>query len=74
MKTVRLKTSQTVEAIRDQNILEQHGILAVVVPHYKSPTFYVGDNHLSELIVREDQLEEARAILGLPPSEETKQG
>ena len=66
MKTITLRICPTVEAIRDQAILEQDGILAVVVPHYKAPTFYVGDNQISELLVREDQESQARMILELP--------
>ena len=66
MKTITLRICPTVEAIRDQAILEQDGILAVVVPHYKAPSFYVGDNQFSELLVREDQETLARKILQLP--------
>jgi hypothetical protein len=65
MKTITLRISRTVEAYRDQTILEEHGILAVVVPHFKAPAFYVGDNQISELLVREDQEEQAREILGI---------
>ena len=54
------------EAIRDKAILEQDGILAEVIPHYKAPSFYVGDNQISELLVREDQVTQARKILQLP--------
>lgn len=66
IKTRTLNIGPTVEAIRDQAILEENGIRAVVVPYYKAPSFYVGDNQLSELLVREDQLEGARELLGLP--------
>ena len=65
IKTRTLNIGPTVEAIRDKAILEENGIRAVVVPYYKAPSFYVGDNQLSELLVREDQLEGAREILGL---------
>ncbi len=66
IKTRILNIGPTFEAIRDQAILEKNGIRAVVVPYYKAPSFYVGDNQLSELLVREDQLEGARELLGLP--------
>lgn len=66
MKSVTLSILPTVEAIRDQSILEENGVRAVVVPHYKAPAFYVGDNQLSELVVMDDELEKARQILGLP--------
>ena len=69
MKTITLRICPTVEAIRDKSILEDHGILAVVVPHYKAPSFYVGDSQISEIIVREDQLKKAREILELPDPE-----
>ena len=69
MKSVTLTIMPTVEAIRDQAILEENGIRAVVVPHYKAPSFYVGDNQISELIVLENELEKAREILGLPEEE-----
>ena len=69
MKSVKLSILPTVEAIRDQAILEENGVRAVVVPHYKAPSFYVGDNQFSELIVLENELEKAREILGLPPEE-----
>ena len=69
MKSVTLTILPTVEAIRDQAILEENGIRAVVVPHYKAPSFYVGDNQLSELIVLENELDKAREILGLPEEE-----
>ena len=65
MKSVKLSILPTVEAIRDQSILEDNGIRAVVVPHYKAPSFYVGDNQFSELLVLENELEKAREILGL---------
>lgn len=69
MKSVKVKTSPTVEANRDQNILEQHGIKAAVVPHYKSPSYYTGDTQMSDLLVRDDQLDQARSILGLKPDQ-----
>lgn len=69
MKTITLIISPTVEAIRDKAILEEGGITAVVVPHYKAPSFYVGDNQISELLVREDQEVKARELLGLPDAE-----
>ena len=69
MKTITLRICSTVEANRDKSILENHGVRAVVVPHYKAPSFYVGDNQISELLVREDQEENSRNILGLPDSE-----
>lgn len=70
MKSVRLTILPTVEAIRDQSILEDSGIKAVVVPHYKAPSFYVGDNQFSELLVLESDEEKAREILDLPEDEE----
>ena len=69
MKTVTLRICPTVEAIRDQAILENHGILSVVVPHHIAPSFYVGDNQISELLVRDDQVINAREILELPDPE-----
>jgi hypothetical protein len=66
MKSVRLYIKPTVEAIRDKSILEENGIRSVVVPYYKAPSFYVGDNLLSELLVREDHLDQARELLMLP--------
>ena len=66
MRSITLTILPTVEAIRDQAILEENGVRAVVVPHYKAPSFYVGDNQISELIVLENELEKAREILGLP--------
>jgi len=66
MKSITLNIQPTVEAIRDQAILEENGIRAVVVPYYKAPSFYVGDNQISELLVMDDQAEKAREILGLP--------
>jgi hypothetical protein len=66
MKSVILNIQPTVEAIRDQAILEERGIRAVVVPYYKAPSFYVGDNQLSELLVMDHQEKEAREVLGLP--------
>ncbi len=65
MKTITLRICPTVEATRDKSILESHGVLAVVVPHYKAPSFYVGDSQISELLVREDQEDKSRSILGL---------
>ncbi len=65
MKTVTLLTSPTFEAQRDALILENNGIKAVVVPHFKSPQAYVGDSQASEIIVREDELERAKELLGL---------
>jgi hypothetical protein len=71
MKSVRVNIQPTVEATRDQSILEAHGVRAVVVPHYTAPSFYVGDNQISELLVLESELEKARQILGLiDPGEE----
>jgi hypothetical protein len=70
MKSIRLIIEPTVEAIRDQNILEQNGVRAVVVPHYKAPSFYVGDNQLSELLVMDNDAEKARQILNLPDPDE----
>jgi hypothetical protein len=70
MRSVRLNIQPTVEAIRDQNILEQNGIRAEVVPHYKAPSFYVGDNQLSELLVMDYDVEKARQILNLPDPDE----
>ena len=69
MKTITLRICPTVEANRDKSILEDHGVRAVVVPHYKTPSFYVGDSQISALLVREDQEENSRNILGLPDSE-----
>jgi hypothetical protein len=65
MKSITLQITRTVEAIRDKAILEESGIKAVVVPYYKAPSFYVGDNQLSELLVMEDKVTEAREILGI---------
>lgn len=65
MKTVTLKICPTYEAERDKNILQAHDLRAVVVPYYKSPTFYVGDNQLSQILVREDELEKARQLLDI---------
>jgi len=65
MKSITLNIQPTVEAIRDQSILEEYGTRAVVVPYYKAPSFYVGDNQTSELLVMDDQAEKAREILGL---------
>ena len=69
MKTITLRICPTVEANRDKSILENHGIRAVVVPHYKAPSFYVGDSQISELLVREDEEDNSRNILGLADSE-----
>ena len=69
MKTITLRICPTVEANRDKSILENNGIRAVVVPHYKAPSFYVGDSQISELLVREDQEDNSRNILGLPDPE-----
>jgi hypothetical protein len=41
----------------------------VVVPHYKAPSFYVGDNQISELLVLEHEEDQARDILNLPQEE-----
>jgi hypothetical protein len=67
MKTVTIKVCPTVEATRDQEILRDQAVEAIILPHQTAPLFYVGDNHLSELVVREDQELKAREILGLPP-------
>jgi hypothetical protein len=69
MKTITLRICPTVEAIRDQSILEENGIRAVVVPYYKAPSFYVGDNQISELLIRDDEEEKSRKILGLPDAD-----
>lgn len=71
MKSITLNIQPTLEAIRDQAILEEHGIRAAVVPHYKAPSFYVGDNQTSELLVMDDQEEKARKILGLTSTSDT---
>jgi len=63
MKTVTLKVCPTYEAERDKNILEANGLKAVVVPYYKSPSFYTGDIQQSELVVREDEVSRARELL-----------
>lgn len=47
MKTITLRICPTAEANRDKSILENHGVRAVVVPHYKAPSFYVGDTRLT---------------------------
>jgi hypothetical protein len=65
MKTVTLKICPTHEAERDKNILKAHDLNAAVVPYYKSPSFYVGDNLQSQILVREDELEKARKLLGM---------
>ena len=70
MKSITLNILPTVEAIRDQAILEENGVRAVVVPYYKAPSFYVGDNQVSELLVMENEEEKAREILNLPKPEE----
>ena len=70
MKTVAVKICPTHEAIRDKKILEQQGLNAEVVPHYKSPSFYVGDDGQSELLVREDELEQAQQLLGIDPEDQ----
>jgi len=67
MKTITINILPTVEANRDQQILKGHDIVSVVVPHIKSPSSYVGDSMFSELVVREDQAERAREVLGLKP-------
>lgn len=69
MKTIALSISPTVEALRDKAILEENGVSAVVLPYHKAPSFYVGDNQTSQLVVREDQLQLARELLGIsePP-------
>ena len=69
MKTVTLRICPTVEAIRDKAILDDEGILSVVIPHYTAPSFYVGDNQISELLVRDDQVNIARELLELPDPE-----
>ncbi len=68
MKTVTLKVCPTYEAERDKNILEAHGLKAVVVPYYKSPSFYTGDIQQSELVVREDEVSKARELLDMDPA------
>ena len=70
MDHVDVYIQPTVEAIRDQTILEQHGIRAEVVPHYKAPSFYVGDNQISELLVMDYDVGKARQILDLPDPDE----
>jgi hypothetical protein len=70
MKSITLAIMPTVEAIRDQSILEEHGIKSVVVPHYKAPSFYVGDNQISELLVLAAEEEKARQILNLPEEDQ----
>jgi len=66
MKSVTLSILPTVEALRDQSILEENGIRAVVLPHYKTPSFYVGDSQISELLVLESEEDHARQVLGYP--------
>lgn len=65
MKTIIINILPTVEANRDHEILKGHGIISVVVPHTKSPSSYVGDSMYSELVVREDQVVQAREILDI---------
>lgn len=65
MKTTTIKICSTVEAMRDKEILENHQIKVAVIPHYKAPSFYVGDNQTSEILVREDQAEKARELLNI---------
>lgn len=67
MKTITINILPTVEANRDQQILKDHDIVSVVVPHIKSPSSYVGDSMFSELVVRQDQAARAREILDLEP-------
>ena len=69
MKTVTLKVCPTYEAERDKNILEANGVKAVVVPYYKSPSFYTGDIQQSELVVREDEVKKARELLNMDPAQ-----
>ncbi len=71
MRSVRLSIQATVDANRDQAILEENGIRAVVIPHYKAPSFVVGDNQLAELLVMENDLEKARQVLGLADPDES---
>lgn len=70
MKSVTLKIQSTVEAIRDQAILEENGIRSEVIPYYKAPSFYTGDNQVSELLVMDYEVDKAREILGLEDSGE----
>ncbi|MFO8037345.1 MAG: hypothetical protein R6U57_12030 [Anaerolineales bacterium] len=70
MKSVTLKICPTYEAERDKNILQAHDLKAVVVPYYKAPSFYVGDNQLSQILVREDELEKARHLLDIKPEDQ----
>ncbi|OQY32001.1 MAG: hypothetical protein B6I38_05140 [Anaerolineaceae bacterium 4572_5.1] len=65
MKTVTLIICPTFQAQRDKIILENNGIRAVVVPHFTSPQAYVGDSQTSEIIVRDDELEQAKELLGI---------
>jgi hypothetical protein len=58
------------EAIRDQAILEENGIKSEIIPYYKSPSFYTGDNQVSELLVMDYEVEKARKILGIKDVEE----
>ena len=57
--------------MRDKAILEQSGIKAVVIPHYKAPSFYVGDNQISEILIMEDQADKAREILAMPSDDQS---
>jgi hypothetical protein len=66
MKSITINIQPTVEAIRDQSILEKNGIRAVVVPYYKAPSFFMGDSQVSELLVMDHEEKKAREILGLP--------
>ena len=70
MKSITVAILPTVEAIRDQAILEENGIRSEVVPYYKAPSFYVGDNQVSELLVMDNDLEKAREILGITEENE----
>ncbi len=65
MKSITINIQPTVEAIRDQSILEENGIRAVVVPYYKAPSFFMGDSQVSELLVMDHEEKKAREILGL---------
>ncbi len=70
MKSVILRIQPTVEAIRDQAILEENGIRSEIIPYYKSPSFYTGDNQVSELLVMDYEADRAREILGIEGEEE----
>lgn len=65
MKTITVKICPTFQAERDKEFLEANGIRAAVVPHTKSPTAYVGDTQVSEIVVREDELQKAKELLDL---------